>query len=74
MFGQVTSKPAQQKVTYSIRELLPKFDNDKTAMAKALNVHRMTIRKHLALGESSHVILNNGDKYELYVKTRLGGE
>lgn len=74
MFGQPISKPASQKITYSISELLPKFGNDKTAMAKALSVHRITIRKHQQLGDSSHVILKNGDKYELYVKTRLGVE
>ena len=74
MFGQPVATPTPQKATYSISELLPKFGNDKTAMAKALNVHRITIRKHEQLGDSSHVILKNGDKYELYVKTRLGGE
>lgn len=74
MFGQPLTSPAPQKATYSIRELLPEFGNDKTAMAKALNVHRMTIRKYTQLGDSSHVVLKNGDRYELYVKTRLGGE
>ena len=74
MFGQPLTSPAPQKATYSIRELLPKFGNDKSAMAKALNVHRITIRKHEQLGDSSHVILKNGDKYELYVKTRLTGQ
>jgi len=74
MFGQPLTSPAPQKATYSISELLPKFGNDKSAMAKALNVHRITIRKHAQLGNSSHVILKNGDKYELYVKTRLTGQ
>lgn len=74
MFGHSITRPSPQKANYSISELLPKFGNDKSAMAKALNVHRITIRKHEKLGDSSHVILKNGDKYELYVKTRLGGE
>lgn len=74
MFGQPIKSSAPQKATYSISELLPKFGNDKTAIAKALNVHRITIRKHEQLGDSSHVILKNGDKYELYVKTRLTGQ
>ena len=74
MFGQSVIKPSSQKVTYKISELLPEFDNDKSALANHLGVNRSTVRKHALLGDSSHVILKNGDKYELYVKTRLGGE
>lgn len=74
MFGQLITKPVQQKATYTISELLAEFDNDKTALAKSLNVNRSTVRKHAPLGESSHVVLRNGDKYKLYVITRLGGD